>query len=44
MSGGYEENDAVANHIWDSLARYEYENVLVEANREREPLPNLHPD
>ena len=44
VSGGYEENDAVANHIWNSLAYKESENVLVEANREQEPLPDLHTD
>ena len=44
VTGGYEENDAVANHIWDSLAHLERVNMLEEADREQEPLPNLHAD
>ena len=44
VSGGYEGNDAVANHIWDSLAQNERVNVLVEAEMEQEPLPNIHQD
>ena len=44
VSGGYEGNDAVANHIWDSLAQNERVNILVQAEREQEPLPNIHED
>ena len=42
VSGGYEGNDAVANHIWDFSAHTEQVNVLEEAAREQEPLPNIH--
>ncbi len=44
VSGGYEGNDAVADHIWDSLAHTERENVLEEAEREQEPIPMLYTD
>ena len=44
VTGGYESNDAVANHIWDSLAQDDSENVLIEATLEQEPLPHLHED
>ena len=37
VMGGYENNDAVANHIYDSLWVTERENVLVEAEKEQEP-------
>ena len=29
--GGYEDNEVVASHIWDSLVQDEQEHVLVEA-------------
>ena len=35
VTGGYENNDAVANHIWDSLGQDDSENVLIEANIEQ---------
>ena len=41
---GYENNDAVANHIWDSLGQNESAHVLVESSKEQEPLPSLHKD
>ena len=44
VSGGYEENEAVASHIWDSLAQDQRVNTLVEENLEQQPLPNLHRD
>ena len=44
VTGGYENNDAVANHIWDSLGQNDSKNVLIEANIEQESLPNLHKD
>ena len=44
VSGGYEDNEAVASHIWDMLAQHQRENSLVEANLEQQPLPNLHRD
>ena len=44
VTGGYEGNDAVANHIWESLGQTERVNVLEEAKREQEPLPNIHAD
>ena len=42
MSGGYEDNGAVATHIWDSLAQDQRINTLEEATFEQQPLPNLH--
>ena len=44
VTSGYENNDTVANHTWDSLGQYDSENVLIEANIEQEPLHNLHKD
>ena len=44
VSGGYKGNDAVANHIWDSLGKNECENALVEAERQQEPLHTIHPE
>ena len=42
--GGYENNDAVANHIWHKLVQNESENELVEADKEQKSLPSLHKD
>ena len=42
VTGGYEDNDTVANHIWQTLIKNESENVLIEAEKEQEPLPSLH--
>ena len=44
VSGGYEENEAAASHIWDSLAQTQRINTLMEANFEQQPSPNLHRD
>ena len=44
VSGGYEDNEVVASHIWGSLVQNEREDVLTEANIEQEPLPNVHSD
>ena len=40
----YENNDAVVNHIWDTLVQNESETVLVEADKEQESLSSLHKD
>ena len=42
VSGGYEDNEAVESHIWDSLVQDEQEHVLVEAETEITSIPNLH--
>ena len=39
VSGVYEDNEAVASHIRDSLAQDQRENILTEAESEQEPLP-----
>ena len=44
MTGGYEENEAVATHIWVTLAQDQHSNALVEANIEQQHIPNLHRD
>ena len=44
VSGGYEDNEAIARYIWYSLALDQRENVLTEANVEQETLTNLHRD
>ena len=32
VSGGYDDNEAVASYIWDSLVQNEREDVLTKAN------------
>ena len=41
VMGGYEHNEAISAHIWDSLAQADIEYVLDQANEEQEPLPHL---
>ena len=42
VMGGYEHNEAISAHIWDSLAQVDIEYVLDQANEEQEPLPHLN--
>ena len=39
---GYEYNEAISAHIWDSLVQPDIEYVLWQANEEQEPLPHLN--
>ena len=41
VSSGFEDNQAVASHIWDSLAKDQLINTLEEAESEQEQLPKL---
>ena len=43
---GYDDNDAVTNHIWDNLMGMKLveENVILQAREEQNPLPSLHVD
>ena len=41
-SDGYEDNEAVASHIWEPLLQHETEQVLTEAEAEQQLLPNLY--
>ena len=44
VTGGYEENEAVATHIWETLAQDQRSDVLEEARSEKQPMPKLHKD
>ena len=40
--GGYEYNEVISAHIWDSLAQPDIEYMLDQANEEQEPPPHLN--
>ena len=42
VMGGYEHNETISAHIWDSLAQAGIEYVLNQANGEKESLPHLY--
>ena len=47
VMGGYEDNEAVTNHIWDVLVTGEdssKENVIHTAQGEQQTIPRLHDD
>ena len=45
--GGYDDNEAVTNHIWESLVQGDdvhVENAIDQTTLNREPVPQLHED
>ena len=42
--GGYDTNDALVRHIWDSLVQDGYENTIEQEYRENELISRLHND
>ena len=42
--GGYDDNDSLLSHIWDSLVQDNSENVIQQATLEQKPLPQFHTD
>ena len=44
IMGGYGENKAVANHIWDNLLGTIDEDTLEQAHNEHHMIPSVHED
>ena len=44
LTGGYEENDDVVSHMWDTLIHEETDNILSQDQYEQETLSYHHHD
>ena len=44
LRGGYDENDAVSDHIWSTLVQTEVEDVAEQTRSEQDPVPPVHVD